>query len=74
VTKKAAQLRPFGAERTPRECESVEVRTKDGRQLFAVCRRGVLGALVYIGEDGEPIDGVTVWRERVWGVLRGPGP
>jgi len=72
VTRKSAKIRPFGDEHTPRA--SVEVKTKDGRQLFAVCRRGVLGALVYIGEDGKPIDGVTLWRERVWGELIGAGP
>jgi hypothetical protein len=71
--KKSQTIRPFGDERSPRECEAVEVRTRDGRQLFAVFRRGVLGAHVYVGEDGKPIDGVTVWRERLWGELRGAG-
>jgi len=74
MSKKSVDVRPFGDERTPREYESVEVKTKDGRRLFAVCRRGVLGALVYIGEDGKPIAGVTLWRESVWGDLRGTGP
>lgn len=69
MSRKSAQIRPFGDERTPRECESVEVKTKDGRQLFAVFRRGVLGAHVYVGEDGKLINGVTSWRERVWGEI-----
>ncbi len=71
--KKSQAIRPFRAERTPRECEAVEVRTLDGRQLFAVFRRGVLGAHVYLGEDGKPIDGVSAWRSRLWGELRGAG-
>lgn len=69
MTRKSARARPFEDSRTPRACESVEVRTQDGRQLFAVCRRGESGALVYLGEDGKPIEGVTLWRERVWGEI-----
>ena len=69
MTKKSKAVREFRDERSPRECEAVEVRTRDGRQLFGVFRSGVLGAHVYIGEDGKPINGVTAWRERVWGEL-----